>query len=35
MPENQAIAFRIMELSFVRALNKKFKVKNYPLGLGP
>ena len=29
MPEHQAIAFRIMETTFVEKLNKKFKVKSY------
>ena len=35
MEENQAIAFRIMELTFVKKLNQKFKIKNTDIGIGP
>ena len=35
MEENQAIAFRIMELTFVKKLNQKFKIENTDIGMGP
>ena len=35
MEENQAIAFRIIELTFVKKLNQKFKIKNTDIGMGP